>query len=99
MSARKRDMMFLRWLSMLAAAVALVGVIVGNVRGFRISDPTILRRQARRLGWGVLGAFVYAVVVYSISMVASLGAVAAVRPDAQTISQSGPDSVQHELLV
>src|SRR5262245_23183872 len=73
-------MIFLRWLSLLATVSALVSVVAGNVRGFRSGDPAVLRRSARRLGWGVAGAFVLAAVVYSIAAVASFGMVAAAKP-------------------
>src|SRR4051812_6331226 len=74
-------MTYLGWLSVLASVASLVGVLVVNVRGIRIGDPNVLRRSARRLGWGVAGAFVIAIGVYAIAVVASFGAVAAARPE------------------
>jgi hypothetical protein len=82
-------MMILRWLSVLVAVAALVRVIVGDVRGFRIRDPDVLRRSARRLGWGVAGAFVFATVLYSIAAVACFGPVASARPQDKAAVLSG----------
>src|SRR6266705_1974620 len=71
MSARKQGMAMLRWLSVLASAASLVGVIVVNVRAGRVGDATVLRRSARRLGWGLAGVLVFTIIVYSIATVAN----------------------------
>src|SRR4051794_1539886 len=82
-------MLFLRWIGLLGAVASLVAVVAGNVRAGRSGDTGVLRRSARRLGWGVAAAFAGAGVVYAIAVVGSFGAVAAARPEGKTAVLAG----------
>ncbi|HWE28145.1 MAG TPA: hypothetical protein VHB97_09095 [Polyangia bacterium] len=74
-------MVILRWLSVVASAALLLGVIITIIRSARTVDPIVLRRASRRLGWFVVASFAFSFAIFAASVVRSFSIMAAAAPE------------------
>jgi hypothetical protein len=74
-------MVILGWLSVVASASLLLGVIITVIGSARTVDPNLLRRWSRRFGWLVVASLVFSIAIFAASVVRSFGAIAALIPD------------------